>query len=120
MELRPFFTRIPDQSLIASDPGQKSEHIRATRDAEGRYAFIYLPTSRPVSVKLSPISGDRVRAWWYDPRSGQAEEVGQYPTSGEQEFIPPPDGPDWVLVLDDADQGFEIPGKVADKCDACF
>ncbi|MFC1975470.1 hypothetical protein ACFLXQ_03615 [Chloroflexota bacterium] len=39
--------------------------------------------------------------------------MGEYPNTGEQEFIPFADGPDWVLVLDDTDQGFVTPGKKA-------
>jgi hypothetical protein len=64
-----------------------------------------------VSLKLNAIAGDK--GWAYDPRTGQAEEMGEYLNTGEQAFIPLADGPDWMLVLDDADQGFTVPGTVA-------
>lgn len=110
---RPYFTRIPDQSLLASDVGTDDEHCRATRDAEGRYAFVYTPLGRKVSVHLDKLSGAKVRAWWYDPRHGMAEEIGVFDNQGTREFTPPIHGKgnDWVLVLDDAAQGFPPPGK---------
>jgi hypothetical protein len=48
-------------------------------------------------------------AWWFDPRNGEAQPAGEFPTNGSQEFAPPTDG-DWVLVLDDAERGYPAPG----------
>jgi len=111
MESRPFFGRIPDQTLLASDEGQGGEHVRATRDAEGSYAFVYLPTPRPVVIRMERLGGKRYQAWWYDPRTGQATAIDEYPARGEQQFTPPSEGPDWVLVLDKVSQGFGPPGQ---------
>lgn len=102
MESHPFLTRIPDQSLLASPAGEKGEHVRATRDAEGSYALVYLPTNRPVAVYLDVLVGKKVKAWWYDPRTGQGQPIGEFPARGKRTFVPPEEGPDWVLVLDDA------------------
>jgi hypothetical protein len=43
IESRPFLTRVPDQGVIKSDPGKGADHAQATRDADGTYAFVYLP-----------------------------------------------------------------------------
>jgi hypothetical protein len=43
LESRPFLSRVPDQDIIVSDVGTGGEHIQATRDAQGRYALIYIP-----------------------------------------------------------------------------
>jgi hypothetical protein len=50
---RPFLSRIPDQSLIVSDAGAGTYHIRATRDADGSYALVYIPALRylPLMVR---------------------------------------------------------------------
>jgi len=110
---RPYFTRIPDQSLLATEAATDDEHGRATRDADGRYAFVYTPLGRKVSVHLDKLSGASLRAWWYDPRHGTADEIGVFDKQGTREFTPPIHGKgnDWVLVLDDAGQGFPPPGK---------
>ena len=61
-------------------------------------------------VDLGALGGAAARGWWYDPRTGVASEIGTFPVQGEQTFMPPADGPDWVLVVDDAGQGFDAPG----------
>lgn len=111
IESRPFLTRIPDQSLISGDAGSKGEHIQATRGKD--YAFLYMPYVQNVKVVLGKISGDKVKAWWFDPRTGQATSTGTFANSGTREFDPPGEakrGNDWVLVLDDAAKHFPPPG----------
>ncbi len=111
MESRPFLTRIPDQGLLASDAGEGAFHVRATRDAGGSYAMVYIPTAgQAVTINLDRLSGEVVTAWWYDPRTGQSSPIGEYPTTGPRTFTTPAAGPDWVLVLDDKRSGFAAPG----------
>lgn len=112
IESHPMLIRIPDQSILASDPGGEAEHVRATRGADGSYAFIYIPTGKPVSINMDKISGGKVKAFWYDPRNGKTITIGEFPNSGTQSFTPPSSGigNDWVLVLDDGTKGFLIPG----------
>ncbi len=64
---------------------------------------------------MPAITGARVRAWWFDPRDGTATSIGDFGNVGEQEFTPPDPGEalDWVLVLDDAAQGYPPPGAAA-------
>lgn len=113
MESRPYLTRIPDQGgLLVSDAGEGAHHVRATRDSEGRYAFVYLPLPLPVTVRLDAIAGEDVIAWWYDPCSGEATRIGSFAAEGVATFTPPGYRPDWVLVLDDAAQNFIAPGRM--------
>lgn len=100
MESRPYLTRIPDQSIIVSTVGEGEHHIRATRDAKGSYAFMYLPLALPVTVTMDVIAGDTVRASWYAPCTGESITIADYPSRGVQTFTPPGYHPDWVLVLD--------------------
>jgi hypothetical protein len=86
-------------------------HQQATK-GEG-YAFIYLPTGKPVKVQLGKLSGKNLQAWWYDPRTGEAKSIGKIKNQGSREFDPPGEavkGNDWVLVLDEADKKFGKPG----------
>ena len=112
IESRPFLTRIPDQSLLATDPGYGRDHVQATRGSDGSYAFLYVPTGKPVRVNVDNLSGDRLIAHWYDPRLGTATLIGDAPGQGTHEFAPPTCGPeeDWVLVLDAVSQSYPIPG----------
>lgn len=118
IESRPFLTRVPDDSVIVTDrvptsvPGAGRYRFAATRNDDGAYAFVYVPTGRAFSVDVTKLSGSEVRAWWFNPRDGTANEIGTFRNEGTRRFIPPnPDsGHDWVLVLDDAARNFPAPG----------
>jgi hypothetical protein len=119
LESRPILTRIPDDALIVTDrvptavPGAGRYRFVATRDQSGSYAMVYAPVGRKFKVHLDKITGATVKAWWFNPRNGEAKAIGEFPNRGEQEFNPPDPGEflDWVLVLDDATKGFPPPGK---------
>jgi hypothetical protein len=111
IESRPFFTRIPDQEILESNSEDPGNHIQATRDADGSFAMIYLPGRIPVTIRMDFITGETVRAWWFDPREGCSNMIGHFPALGTASFTPPIFGPDWVLVLDDASRDFPIPGE---------
>jgi hypothetical protein len=98
-----------------------TERTMAMRASDGSYAFVYVQQGKPVSVGLDTLTGTAIKAWWYDPRTGQAQaietitramELGQEtPRILAREFTPPAGGEDWVLVLDDATKGYPEPGK---------
>lgn len=116
---RPFLTRIPDDSVIVTDrvptsvPGAGRYRFVATRDAAGSYAMVYAPIGRKFQVQMDKITGGTVKAWWFNPRNGEARVIGEFPNSGQREFISPDAGEmlDWVLVLDDAAKNFPPPGQ---------
>ena len=113
IESRPFLSRIPDQTLLVSDSGAGADHVQATRDAEGRYAFVYAPSRVPFTVDTGALSGATLAAWWYDPRTGQAAAGGRFTRVRTLRFTPPSgEGVDWVLVLDDAARNFPPPGTI--------
>ena len=100
---RPFFTRIPAQSLIVSDANSGGNYIAATRDSEGSYALIYSASGLPFTLDLSQLNGP-LRASWFNPRNGESSALETVEANGEREFRPPSQGEteDWLLVLDGA------------------
>jgi hypothetical protein len=121
IESRPFLTRVPDDSMIASNnvpssiPGAGRYHFAATRDESGSYAMIYAPVGRKFSVQMEKITGSKVKGWWFNPRDGSAKSIGTFDNKGVREFIPPDHGEmiDWILVLDDASKNYVPPGSSA-------
>ena len=119
IESRPFLTRIPDDSIIVKGnpetaiPGIGLKHMVATRDESGTYAFIYTPVGRSFKIHMDKITGSKVKAWWFNPRNGEATAIGEFENKGEQSFSTPDMGEmiDWVLVLDDASKNYPAPGK---------
>ncbi|MGH2584663.1 MAG: glycoside hydrolase family 140 protein [Dehalococcoidia bacterium] len=116
IESRPILDRIADLELIAEHPGDGGQHAEATRASDGSYAMIYIPNAnRTVPIRMGKLSGDRVTAWWYDPRTGTATSIGEFESEGTQRFTTPAEGPDWVLVLDDITRNFGPPGGATQR-----
>ena len=113
---RPYFERVPEQSLIAGQNGTRHDYVIATRGAS--YLFAYTYTGRPFQVRMGVITGTQVQAWWYSPRDGSAQRIGAFASRGLRTFTPPGqpgDGNDWVLVLDDVSKKFPPPGASASR-----
>lgn len=110
LESRPFLSRIPDQSLLTPSYIPETDYIVATR-GDG-YALIYFPTGFSAEIEIGRI-GTAVNAWWYDPRTGEPILIETLTDIKKMTFTPPDKGRgnDWILVLDDASRGFNLPGK---------
>lgn len=115
---RPLLDLQPDPLIIVGR-GESSSFQRAARGKD--YAFIYLPTGRPVTINLSAIAADSAVAWWYNPRTGEATRIGLFAAREARTFDPPGlsvelpwlqtgRGCDWVLVVDDQAAGYSAPG----------
>lgn len=103
LESRPYLSRIPDQSMVVS-----GDRVRATR-GDG-YALVYFPYGKPATLALGKVSGEKLNAWWMDPRDGTHLPIGEIANTGSREFVPPSSDLDWVLVLDDASRKFALLG----------
>jgi hypothetical protein len=98
---RPYFERVPDQSMIAGKQGIKYDYLLATRGKN--YAFIYAYTGKNFKVNMGKIGGTSVKATWYSPVDGSTKEIGAFLNKGVTAFNPPgepKEGNDWVLILD--------------------
>jgi len=111
MESRPMIELIPDQSLIASGQGDCSGYTCAIRGKS--FAYVYIPTGNKTTIKMGIISGQKVKASWFNPRNGEQTFIGEFENTGERSFDVPGmsielawlksgRGCDWVLLLDDA------------------
>ncbi len=110
---RPSLNRIPDQSLVVSGQGSSNaEYIAAFRDADGSYAMIYLPIGKAVEVNTALIKAKKIRATWFDPRTGKTQGSSTVKVKNEPYRFTPPtlgDEQDWVLILDDVAKRYEMP-----------
>ena len=98
---RPYFERVPDQSLIAGENGEKYDYLVATRGKD--YAMIYTWNGRNMKINTGKIKGATITAKWYNPRNGEVTEIETLKNTGVLNFNPPgekEDGNDWVLILD--------------------
>ena len=122
MESRPLFTWAPDQTVFTDNAQNDYQRLQAILDASSRYAMVYTTNGRSITFDLSKISGATARAYWFDPRNGTSQQIGEFATSGTQSFDPPgaassrndATGNDYVLVVDDTAQNYPPPGNPVD------
>jgi hypothetical protein len=111
---RPWHTLEPDRTHQVIVEGHweagADDGVQAALTRGGETLIAYLPPARrAVRVDLERLAGARLRAHWYDPRSGRARDAGAFERAGTRLFVTPADG-DWVLVLDDDAKHARPPG----------
>lgn len=72
----PYFERVPDQSIIAGQNGERYDRAIATRGKD--YLFVYNYTGRPMEIDLSKISGTKKNLWWFNPKNAGLEYIGEF------------------------------------------
>lgn len=98
---KPYFDRVPDQSILSGDMGEKYDRLIATR-GKG-YALIYTYTGRVIRLQMNKLKGTEIKASWFNPRTGKYTAIGSFANKGTQVFDPPgsqEEGNDWVLCLE--------------------
>ena len=100
-----------------------TDYASAACAADGSSIIAYLPSSRSITVNGRCLTGSTMIAWWYDPSTGVATQIGTFPTSMPQNFMPqnfsPPKNTsgDWVLVVDSSVASFPAPGSTIDRAE---
>lgn len=108
---RPFFDRRPAQELVLNKLQSDRDFIVATRGND--YAMVYIPTGQDAFVNMEELGFERIRLWWFNPRSGGSEFVEEVPGEGIRAFSTPSGGRgnDWILVIDNAAMDFPAPAS---------
>lgn len=98
LERDPGAERTPDPALLAANY-EGANRMRSVR--VGCRAFVYCPNGLPVTVRADQLTGGRLEAIWYDPRTGSTGSGGIF-EAGEIHLKPPSSGRnnDWVLILE--------------------
>ncbi len=96
-----FNKRRPAQDMIAGENGEKYDYLVATMGEN--YAYVYTYNGRSFSLNMEMLPGEKIKARWFDPSTGDYTEIGEIANVGVKEFDAPGvkrDGNDWVLVLE--------------------
>lgn len=99
----PFFSRVPDQTILAEGTqGEMHDRQVATR-GEG-YAMVYTYNGRDINIDMKKLP--KFKALWFNPRIGEKNEIGEFDVANAdvQSFDPEgeiQEGNDWVLVMEE-------------------
>ncbi len=98
----------PDQSLILNFNPRNGEYQMAMLSTTKDLLFAYTPYGKPVKPDLSRLDAEKLLAYWYNPRDGRFQHIGEFDNTYSGEFIPHSmgRGSDWVLVVQDRDKKF--------------
>ena len=99
LESYPVSSFVPDQSVVYGKNPKNEDHIRTAVAHDGSFMLVYLAKGQPVSINLRKLSGPGT-ARWFNPREGSFVKGGVVSNEGIQEFHPPSEGEDWLLVLE--------------------
>lgn len=113
-ESRPFTRLMPAAEMIVDGPRTGGAKVRAAVADDGSFALVYSPRGEAFTVRMDAIkTGTGVQSWWFDPRYGSASAIHIGENISLQTFTPPGQGrgQDWILVLDDVERKFPIPGR---------
>jgi len=103
----PFFERVPDQSVIAGQNGERYDRAIATRGKD--YLLVYNYTSRPMQIDLSKISGVKKNCWWFNPKNGEIQFIGEFEGNKIVDFpidVAYNSGNDRVLIAVDSEKEY--------------
>lgn len=70
-------------------PGEGRYRFVTTRDQEGTYLMVYAPVGRPFAVNMKILPAQKIKAWWFNPRTGKSRMIGVLKNEGTKVFETP-------------------------------
>jgi hypothetical protein len=99
---REFWKMAPDtrNKVLTGGIGSGTSISVASCTSDGRTCIVYDPigNSQAPRINMAYFSGT-IHAWWFNPSTAETTDLGTFKNKGTYTFTPP-DGNDWVLVLD--------------------
>jgi hypothetical protein len=105
--MRGVFEQLPwqslrnDQSLILNENPTDNSFIVAAIGENKDFILAYSPTGKKMSIDVQKLNTERIKAYWFNPRSGELSYINDFDTSKPAEFNPWAKGwgSDFLLIL---------------------
>jgi len=93
---------VPDQSIFASGGQTGSDVLNlAARHKNGEWIMVYLGSKSSFSIDMNKITaGNKVNAFWIDPKNGDSVPIDSLPNTGVKSFSTPDEWEDAILILE--------------------
>ena len=108
---RPFFTRIPDQSIILSGQGKSiADRVQATRDGtidrhNATYLMAYAAAPTDLTLETRVIAAHRLNVWKFNPATGSTKSIAKnIVNTGKLAVKKSSADGDTVIIIDNADK----------------
>lgn len=98
-ELLPWQIMQHDTSLILNENKEDESYCVA---AIGNDIIVaYTPKGKPMKIDLSRMNTNKIKAYWFNPRSNKIKSIGEYDAADSHEFKPWADGhgSDFLLLV---------------------
>jgi hypothetical protein len=93
---------VPDQTIFASGGNTEGKVLNlAAHHKDGQWIMAYLADKASFAIKMDKITaGNKVSAFWIDPRTGERTAIGSFSNTGVQSFTTPDGWEDALLILE--------------------
>ncbi len=101
LDIKEWWYLVPDQSIFSSG-GQTGGRILnlAARHKNGEWIMVYLADKSLFSINMNKITtGNKVNAFWIDPKTGDSVWIGSFPNKFVKYFSTPDGWEDAILIL---------------------
>jgi len=97
----PWQKMVLNQSLILNNNVENESYMLCAIGLKKQFAIAYTPTGSSIKVDLSKIDSKKIKAFWFNPRSGKIKYIGDFETILPHEFKPWSNGwgSDFLLIL---------------------
>jgi len=101
-----------NQSLILNENPQNEAYMLSAMGEKNDFILAYTPTGTALEIDLSQMNAETVKGYWFNPRSGSIQHIGDFKTREPTEFKPWSGGwgSDFLLILVDADSSYSFEG----------
>lgn len=101
-----------DPSLINGANNRDSTYQIAAIGPMQDFVIAYTPFGEPLDLNISTMKGEKVDAYWYNPRDGRSQKINSFDRSESIQCKPwsVGRGSDMLLILISQGAGFTLPG----------
>jgi hypothetical protein len=100
-EVFPWQKMTYNQSLILNSNPENESYMVSAIGENNDFVIAYTPTGDTIEIDLSKINSDKIKAYWFNPRSGTMSSIGVFETKIPFKFTPWASGwgSDFLLLL---------------------
>jgi hypothetical protein len=107
----PWHQMVNDQSVILNENPMDSGYIVCSRGLYNDLLLAYTPVGKSIKLNLTTLETHDISAFWFNPRSGSTEKIGNFTNETNPVFEPFSigRGSDFVLIITTRDSPFIPP-----------